>query len=192
VLVPRTLGKSTFPVRLALAALSCALIAGISGCGGTNEQFTAGEADRALAAMDAIEEYVDAGRCAAAERAVNKLAIQSTHVNDDRPDLGEAYASSVARLRDLVARECVEITPTGPTTDVTPSTGATGTPEPTEVSPTDGGTSPPDTPDNGNGNGTDGNNGNNGGANGGGDKGGQNTTPDETPPEDSGGAGPGT
>jgi hypothetical protein len=192
VLVPRTLGKSTFPVRLALAALFCALLVGASGCGGTNEQFTEGEADRALAALDAVQEYVDAGRCAAASRRVNVLAIQSTHVNEDRPDLGEAYASSVARLRDLVVRECVEITPTGPTPDVTPSTGATGDAEPTPASPTDGGTTPPDNPDNGNGN--DGNNGgaDGGNGNGNGNGNGQDTTPDETPPADSGGAGPGT
>ena len=185
--VPRTLGKSDLLARAAAAALICALIAVVSGCGSSNEKFSDSEADNALAALDAVQEYVDEGRCNSARSRVNALAVQSTRINDDRPELGEAYASSVARLQTLVERECVEITPDIPTPE-TAATGATGD-EPTEpVDPTGGGDEPvtPVEPDNGNGNGTpgDGNNGNNGGGN-----------PDngnDTPPADSGGAGPGT
>lgn len=185
--VPRTQGKSNFPARAIVAALLCALTVVVSGCGGTKEQFTSAEANRALAALAAIQAYVDSGRCSAASSRVNALASQSTHVNRNRPDLGEAYASSVARLKSLVARECVEITPDSPTPETTAATGATGTDNgPTPAEPTGGGTTPPDTPDNGNGTGTGGDTGNGTG----GDTGGQNTTP-ANPPADSGGAGPG-
>lgn len=115
--------------RITGALLVAAALAVASGCGSADETFTSGEADRALAALDAIQEYVDEGRCNSAESRVRALAVQSTRVNSDRPELGEAYASSVARLQELVARECVEITEPEPTTDVTEPTGET--PEPT-------------------------------------------------------------
>lgn len=174
--------------RIAAALLICASLGVASGCGGSNQAFTSGEADRALAALDAIQEYVDEGRCNRARSRVNALAVQSTHVNEDRPDLGEAYASSVARLQALVERECVEIKPDSPT-PATAATGTTGEVQPTEpVDPTGGGDVPvnpdngggtvtPDNPGNGNGNGT-----------------GTDNAPgqNKTPPADSGGAGPGT
>lgn len=180
--VPRTLGKSDLLARAAAAALLCALIAVISGCGSANEKFSDSEADNALAALDAVQEYVDEGRCNRARSRVNALAVQSTRINDDRPELGEAYASSVARLQTLVERECVEITPDAPTPE-TAATGATGE-EPTEpVDPTGGGEPvTPVEPDNGNGGTPD--NGNNGG--------GSPDSGDDQPPADSGGAGPGT
>lgn len=181
--VPRTLGKSDLLARAAAAALTCALIAVISGCGSSDEKFSNSEADNALAALDAVQEYVDEGRCNRARSRVNALAVQSTRINDDRPELGEAYASSVARLQTLVERECVEIKPDTPTPE-TSATGATGE-EPTEpVDPTGGGDEPvtPVEPDNGGGGAPD------GGNNGGGPPDGGN----DTPPADSGGAGPGT
>jgi len=49
--------------------LACAIAAGVvSGCGSTNEEFSAREADNALAALDAAQEFVDEGRCDAASR----------------------------------------------------------------------------------------------------------------------------
>lgn len=181
--MPRTLGKSDLLARAVAAALLCVLIVVVSGCGNSDEKFSDSEADNALAALDAVQEYVDEGRCNRARSRVNALAVQSTRINDDRPELGEAYASSVARLQTLVERECVEITPDAPTPE-TAATGATGE-EPTEpVDPTGGGNEPvpPVEPDNGGGGAPD--NGNNGGG-----------TPDNgnsEPPADSGGAGPGT
>jgi hypothetical protein len=162
--------------RFVAAALLCvSAILAVSGCGSSNEKFSSAESDRALAALDAIQEFVDEGRCTSAQRRVRVLATQSTHVNNDRPDLGEAYASSVARLQELVARECVEIketTPTASTGETGPTTeeptGTTDTPpepEPTpDPEPTNGGT--PVDPNNGNDNGTD--------------NGGDNTTPPDT------------
>lgn len=164
--------------------LICASLAVVSGCGGSNEKFTSSEADNALAALDAVQQNVDDGRCSRARSRVNALAVQSTRVNEDRPDLGEAYASSVARLQTLVERECVEIKPDSPT-PATAATGTTGDVSPTEpVHPTGGGDTPVN-PDNGGGTDTPVNPGN------GGD---QSPGPDNnnTPPADSGGAGPGT
>ncbi|MGK2878685.1 MAG: hypothetical protein ACSLFF_08970 [Solirubrobacterales bacterium] len=180
--MPRTLRRPGPFARAACAGLIGALLLFATGCGGTDEKFTSGEADRALAALDAVQEYVDEGRCSAAARRVQALAVQSTRINNERPDLGEPYASSVARLQTLVERECVEIAPASPTPE-TAATGATGEDEPTApVEPTGGGTDVPATPDNG----TDGNN------TGGGDTGGdQSPAPDNSPPADSGGAGPG-
>lgn len=168
--------------RAACAGLIGAVLLVASGCGGTDEQFTSGEADRALAALDAVQENVDDGRCTAAARRVRVLALQSTRINNERPDLGEAYASSVARLQTLVERECVEIAPEPPTPE-TAATGATGEQEPTApVEPTGGGTDVPAPPDDGGA----------GGDTGGGDTGGNPApAPDNTPPADSGGAGPG-
>lgn len=135
--VPRKLGPVTTPQfarGIVGALLTAAALATTSGCGSADETFTAGEADRALAALDAVQEYVDEGRCNSAESRVRALAVQSTRVNSDRPALGEAYASSVARLQELVARECVEISEPEPTEQVTEPTGETpeptGTPEP--------------------------------------------------------------
>jgi hypothetical protein len=160
--------------------LICASLAVVSGCGGTNEAFTSGEVDRALAALDAIQEYVDEGRCNRARSRVNALATQASHVNEDRPDLGEAYATSVARLQELVERECVEIKPESPT-PVTGETGTTGEVSPTEpVDPTGGGDTPVE-PDNGDTGGDTPVNPDTGGDN-----------QDNSPPADSGGAGPGT
>lgn len=162
--------------RLLLAAsLVVSALAVVSGCGSSDETFSAGEADRALSALDSVQEYVDEGRCNSAESRVRALAVQSTRINSDRPALGEAYASSVARLQELVARECVEISEPQPTEEVTSPTG--DTPEPTatpdpkpEPEPTpDPAPQPeptpdpaPDTP----------------------------TQPDDTSPDDSGGASP--
>ncbi len=156
--VPRTMGPMKSHARLVAAALLCAgAVAAAAGCGSSNEMFSAGEAGRALAALDAVQEYVDEGRCNSAESRVRALAVQSTRVNEDRPELGEAYASSVARLQELVARECVEIEEPEPTEEVTSPTGET--PEPTatpdpeprpdpEPDPdTTGGGSQPDAPD---------------------------------------------
>lgn len=170
----------------ALGAIAlCVALAALAGCGSSDEQFSSGEADRALAALDAAQEQIDDGRCSAVQRSINKLATQASHINEDRPELGEAWAQSVQRLRALALRECVEITPEGPTPAITPETGATGrdpdqSPEPDTPSgptaPGDGGANPdqPDTePDQPSG-------GNQGGGG------------DTTVPEDSGGAAPGT
>lgn len=158
------------------------MIAVVSGCGSSDEKFSSSEADNALAALDAVQEYVDEGRCNSARSRVNALAVQSTRINEDRPELGEAYASSVARLQTLVERECVEIKPDMPTPE-TAATGATGEEPTAPVDPTGGGDEPvtPVEPDTGGGTPNNGDNGGN--------------TPDngnETPPADSGGAGPGT
>ncbi len=181
--MPRFPGLHLPPARALSAALGCALILTISGCGSSNEKFTSGEANRAIAALEAVQQNVDDGRCAAAQKRVNVLAIQSTHINRDRPELGDAYASSVARLQTLVARECVEIKPASPTPEVTKPTGSTGdNGGTTPVQPTDGGNTPPDNgggQDNGGG-GQDNGGGNNGGGNNGG-----------SPPDNSGGAAPG-
>lgn len=133
--VPQKLGPLISYARFGLAALLVAsALAVVSGCGNSEETFSAGEADRALSALDSIQEYVDEGRCNSAESRVRALAVQSTRINSDRPELGEAYASSVARLQELVARECVEISEPEPTKEVTAPTGETpeptGTPDP--------------------------------------------------------------
>lgn len=182
--MPRKPGNTSSFARLLAAILTGAALAVISGCGASDETFTSGEADRALAALDAVQQYVEEGRCEKARTYINRLAVQSTHVNDDRPELGEAWASSVAQLNRLVVRECVEITPEGPTPEVTPETGPTdngGGTEPTEPA---GG----NTDNGGGGNLPDGGNTDNG-TDQGGQGGGGNNTP---PPDNSGGAGPGT
>jgi hypothetical protein len=174
-------------VIAAVVLAVCVAAFALSGCGSSNEKFSSAESDRAMAALDAIQQYVDDGECAKAQSRVNKLALQATHINEDRADLGEAYASSVARLQELVDRECVEITPTGPTTEPTDSTGPTSEPKP-DVTPTPetggnndttgGGAQPDNTPGGG-----DQNNGDNNGQQDGGDQ----TQPN---PGDSGGASP--
>lgn len=120
---------------LMAALLVVSALVAVSGCGSSDETFSAGESDRALTALDSIQEYMDEGRCNSAESRVRALAVQSTRINSDRPELGEAYASSVARLQELVARECVEISEPEPTEEVTSPTGETpeptGTPDPT-------------------------------------------------------------
>lgn len=128
--MPRTLGPTSSRARYLAATVLCAsaLIAA-SGCSDSDDKFTAGEAGRANAALDAVLKYVNEGRCGSAESRVRVLAVQSTRINEDRRDLGEAYASSVARLQELVARECVEITEPEPTEEVSDPTGPT--PEPT-------------------------------------------------------------
>lgn len=133
--MPRKLGPLISYARSGFAALLVvSALAVVSGCGSSDETFTAGEADRALAALDTIQENLDEGRCNSAESRVRALAVQSTRVNSDRPELGEAYATSVARLQELVARECVEISEPAPTEEVTSPTGETpeptGTPDP--------------------------------------------------------------
>jgi hypothetical protein len=184
--VPRDPGSSTTFGRLAGAAIFFALVAFVSGCGSSDETFTSGEADRALAALDSIQSLVDDGDCTKAARRVNTLAVQSTHVNDDRPQLGEAYASSVARLQYLVSRECVEIKPTSPTPAVTESTGSTGGNAP-PATPDTGGT----VPDAGGGGGAGGGQDNGNGDTGNGQDNGTGNGGDTAPPADSGGAGPG-
>ena len=143
------------------ATTICALaLFAVTGCGSSDEKFASDEADRALAALDALQEYVDEGRCNAAESRVRALAVQSTRVNRDRPELGEAWASSVARLQELVVRECVEIreptSSTGETGETGPTEEPTGTPEPEpqpqpepEPEPTGGGQQPGQPPGNG-------------------------------------------
>lgn len=106
-----------------VAVSSCALAA--SGCGASDERFNSGEVARAMDALGSIEVFISEGRCDAARRRSNALAIQSTHVGEDRPELGEAYASSVAHLQRLITRDCIEITPDGPTPPVTGKTGPT-------------------------------------------------------------------
>lgn len=119
-----------------------------TGCGGGGETFTAGEADRALAALDALEAAVADGHCGTAESRVNALIGQAQAVNRDRADLGAAYAQSVDRLQQLVTNECREAEPE-PTEPVTGETGQTETSEPTPeptapvpVEPTGGGAEP--------------------------------------------------
>ncbi len=106
-----------------MLALACVLA--LSGCGGSDENFNRGEVSRAVDALDSIENFVADGRCDAARRRSNALAIQSTHVSEDRPELGEAYARSVAHLQRLITRDCVEISADGPTPAVTEPTGPT-------------------------------------------------------------------
>lgn len=167
-----------------MAALVLGVLIGvlIAGCGQPDEQFTSGEAQRAIAALDAIEQNVGDGRCATARRRVDTLVLQAGHVNDDRPSLGDAYAQSVSRLQELIDRECVEVMPTSPTPSVSEPTESTGGRDQT---PTGGGGSPTPTPETP-GPENPGTGGNQGGDNEP-DSGG-----DTAPPEDSGGAGPGT
>ncbi len=120
----------------------------VTGCGAGNEKFSGGEADRALAALDALEAAVAEGHCDTATSSVNALIDQAQSVNRDRPDLGAAYAQSVEQLQKLVATECRE-RDTEPTEPVTGETGQTDvtepTPEPTSPTspePTGGGTQP--------------------------------------------------
>lgn len=181
--VPRKSGNHPALARILGIVSACAVVAVFAGCGSSDEKFTSGESSRALAALDAIQEFVEQGRCEAARKRSNALAIQSTHVNDDRPDLGEAYASSVARLQVLIARECVEIAPEGPTVDVTPATGSTGGETPVEPTAPAGGGGTDNGGDGGGGGGAPDNGGQNGGDGGGGG--------DTTPPDNSGGAAPG-
>ena len=103
---------------------------------------------------------------------MNALAVQSTHINEDRPELGEAYASSVARLQTLVERECVEIKPDSPTPETRPATPARparfNRPS-RSIPPAAEANRQPVDPDNGNGN----NGGGNGNGNGNGNNGGE-------------------
>jgi hypothetical protein len=150
-------GISPSRTRSVAAIALCALAAAISGCGSSNEKFSSGEADRALAALDEIQQNVDQGRCTAADRRVQVLINQASRINSDRPDLGAAYARSAERLQQLVTRECVnvkEASPTdevtgttGPTDEPTKSTGPTETPNPPEPEPT-GTPTPQPEPDN--------------------------------------------
>jgi hypothetical protein len=151
--------------------LLCAIAVAAAGCGTSNEKLSSGEADRALAALDSVQELVDDGRCKAAQRRVQLLIDQASKVNSDRQDLGAAYAKSAKRLQELVTRECVEIKETSPTGEVTSATGASGptetpeptsTPEPPQPEPTGGGTVPNPPDNNGNGNGNNGNGNGNG------------------------------
>jgi hypothetical protein len=179
--VRQKLGKTPPIARLAATFLLAATLIVTSGCGGSSESFSSGESRRALATLDSIETAVDDGRCQTAVRLVGRLAAQANHVNSDRPDLGEAWAGSVARLSSLVLRECVEISAAEPTAPVTVDTGPTEPvvkpkPEEQPVTP-----STPEQPG-------DGGAGEQPGG-GGGQGGGGNTT---TPPDNSGGAGPGT
>lgn len=141
---------------VAIAILALALVAG--GCGGSNETFTAAEADRALAALDTLESNLADGRCGAADSRVAALARQAQAINGEHPALGAAFAESVSRLQELVAGQCKTAkreptqTVTGTTGKSTEPTGTTGTTEPTgggapEPLPTGGGVQPtPETP----------------------------------------------
>lgn len=165
-------------MRLTAVLLGLALATALSGCGSSDEKFTSGESERALTQLSSIQRLVANGRCEAAAKAANKLAVQSTHVNEDRPELGEAWAGSVAQLQRLLTRECVEIEPMSPTPAVTEPTGATETPvTPEPTSPTDEGNNTDNT-DNGTGGAGGGDNTDNG-------------TDQESPGDNSGGAGPG-
>lgn len=162
--------------RLPAAALIGAALA-FASCGESRDSFTSGESARAQAALSAVARNVNEGRCEAAKQGVSRLALQSTHINDDRPELGQAWAASVTRLNTLVMRECTEIQPSQPSpAATTPETG------PTEVTPPVEPVKPPTDQ-------TDGDGGSDGG-----DGGGTGTNPGggETPaPDNSGGAGPG-
>jgi hypothetical protein len=166
-------------LRLPVALLIALAVSVASGCGSNTEQFSSGESKRALAALGSIEAAVEDGRCETAQRLVSRLVAQASHVNDDRPELGEAWAGSVARLSNLVQRDCVEISATEPTGPTTTETGPTETVE-EPVTPQEPVT--PSTPDPPVDNGTD-QTPADGGA------GGQDDT---TTPDGSGGAGPGT
>lgn len=175
--MPEKPGKSSARLRATAVVVGFAVLTALSGCGGSDEKFTTSEADRAISTLNSIQRLVSNGRCEAAAKAANRLAVQSTHVNEDRPELGEAWAGSVAQLQRLLTRECVEIEPMSPTPSVTEPTGATETPaQPEPTAPTDNG----DNTDN-----TDNGDGGAGQDNGGGNE------PD-TPADNSGGAGPGT
>lgn len=177
--VPRFPGRRPITLRATGALLAAAALVAVSGCGSSNERFTSGEASRALAALDQIQSYIDTGRCAAAQRRVNTLAVQATHINRDRPQLGDAYAGGVARLQTLVDRECVEIEPSAPTAEVTAPAGPTPREQKPQAQPTDGGTKPP----------TDG--GNDGGQSPGQSPGQQPPDSGQNPGGNSGGAAPG-
>lgn len=167
---------------LAVILAGIALIA--TGCGSSDEQFSRGEAVRADAALDYVQNNVEAGRCSRAQAGINRLATQASNVNDDRPELGEAWAASVARLSTLIMRECVEITPEGPTSGATtPETGPTKPVEPTEP------TEPVKPPTDDNGGQDDGGTGTNPGGQ---DDGQDNGSGNQTAPDNSGGAAPGT
>lgn len=115
------------------AALAAILVVG--GCGGSQERFTSGESDRALAALDTLEAAVAQGRCGVAQSRVRALIGQAQSINKDRPDLGAAYAESLQRLESLVASECEQRKPE-PTEPVTGETGATAEPTGTTSEPT--------------------------------------------------------
>lgn len=165
-------------MRTAVVVLGLVALTSLSGCGSSDEQFTTGEANRAIAQLNSIQRLVADGRCEEAAKASNRLAVQSTHINEDRPELGEAWAGSVAQLQRLLTRECVEIEPESPTPEVSEPTGATETPTvPEPTAPTDEGdnTGDGDTGD--------------GGA--GGQDNGTDNGQQEPPADNSGGAGPG-
>jgi hypothetical protein len=85
--------------------LVVAILLAAGGCGKSNEAFTAGESDRALAALDTLEAAVETGHCGTAGSRVNALIGQAQAINRDRPNLGAAYAQSVDQLRRLVDRD---------------------------------------------------------------------------------------
>lgn len=119
--------------RASLRALTlvAAISLAASGCGNSNEVFTTGESDRALAALDTLQAAVETGHCGTAGSRVNALIGQAQAINRDRPNLGAAYAQSVDQLRRLVDREC-RANRSAPTEPVTGSTGETApTPGPT-------------------------------------------------------------
>lgn len=135
---------------MAICTILAALLAVATGCGDSQERFSDQEADRALAALDAMEAAAAEGRCTVAQSRVRALIGQAQTINKDRPELGAAYAESLDRLQALVEAECdqrqVEPTepvtgetgetaePTGTTSEPTPPE-PTGSPEPTTPTP---------------------------------------------------------
>lgn len=166
---------------LTLAALLVGVMLVATGCGSPEEQFSRGEAIRARAALNLVQDNVAAGRCDKAQIGISRLATQASHINDDRPQLGEAWAASVARLSTLIMRECVEITPEDPTpSTATPETGPTEPAKPSEpTEPVKPPTNDGDTGQDDGGAGTEPGGQNDGGGN-------------QTEPDNSGGAAPGT
>lgn len=122
--------------RSSVAAVLITVAAAFAGCGGSGEVFTSAEADRAMSSLDSIESAVAEGRCDAARSRANSLVGQARTVNGDRPDLGAAFAESVAHLQQLIDTECRD-EKTEPTEQVTAETGETGesAPAPTEAEP---------------------------------------------------------
>ncbi len=113
-----------------------------SGCG-VQQQLTSAEVDEALAALDAVEQAVDEGRCEDARDAAQRLSNQALQTTGNG-DFVSAYRESADRLEELVARQCEEAPsePTGPT-------GPTGASEPTgPTGQNDEGTPRPTPPDN--------------------------------------------
>lgn len=119
-----TRSRASCCARALVVVLATAVALAGTGCGRSNEAFTPGESDRALAALDALQAAVKTGHCGIADSRVNALIGQAQAINRDRPKLAAAYAQSVDQLQRLVRRECRSSGP-APTESVTGSTGET-------------------------------------------------------------------